>query len=365
MIGTFYNPGWLVAHAAPLSVCDQVDEVLVVCDAPLPVDLPKVSFHCPSRKLVRRLGRNLARVVTLSRVAWTFRPQIYMGYHVMPNGPLALVAARLFGGKAIYQMTGGPIQITRGGYQSENPLLAATKTPSRVLEFLMFSMVRCFDSVAVRGQRAQAYVAKHKLARSCLLITGAIDTDKFTTSKSVRDLDAIYVGRLIEYKGVDDCIRVASALGHINPQRIVGLVGGGPLESQLRSIADECDANAYLRFFGRQENVIPFLHRSKVFLLLSPSEGMSIAMLEAMATGLPVVVANVGDLSDVFTERSVGILIDDIDSAKVAEQINELIDDDVRWAEYSENSRKTIVEDFSVTVIGQRWARIISELVKQ
>ncbi len=362
MIGTFHSLGWFMAHVAPLAQCAGVEEVLVLCDAPLATPFDNVCFQCPSPRLVSLLGRPLARVCMLCKVAVVNRPHIYMGYHIMPNALLAVLFARVFGGKALYQMTGGPLQVIGGGYQSENPLLAAIQTPSQILEKLMFAAVRCFDMVVVRGNSARRYVEDNGLAQHCIIITGAIDTERITVADTPRDIAAVYVGRLVDDKGVEECITVAYELGQINPTSIIGIVGSGLREKKYKIMAKESDAARYLHFLGQLEDVRPALNRSKLFLLLSPSEGMSIAMLEAMAAGLPVVVNNVGDLRDAFTQREVGILVNDLDHREIAKGINELLHNDVQRAIYSANARKTIVEEFSIDAMAKRWEKAITAL---
>ena len=364
MIGTFYNVGWLVAHATPLCKCKLVDEVIVVCDEPLSLQLPKLVYRCPSKQSRARWGRNLAKLQTLVRVALELRPQIYMGYHIMPNSPLALIMARVFGGKAIYQMTGGPIQILEGGYRSENPLLAATGTPSRLLERLMFATVRCFDSVVVRGQSAREFILANRLNRRCIIITGAIDTGAFCESEQPRTYDAVYVSRLVPNKGVEECISVVLEMKRLGRPFSVAIVGGGPLQDALEAKVAEYGIMDQVTFLGQLSNVIPVLHSARLFMLLSPSEGMSIAMLEAMSTGLPVVVNDVGDLSDVFADRQVGILLREFDAQAVARQLVDLLADVNLLAACSKNARQTIVESFSVDSIAERWGKALTEILE-
>lgn len=362
MIGTFYNVGWLAAHATPLARCDAVEEVLVVCDAPLGLQLSGMRYECPSAKLVSGFGRSLARVITLFRVAYQFHPQVFMGYHIMPNGPLALIMARLFGGHAIYQMTGGPIQLVGGGYQSENMLLAATETPSKILEFLMYSMVRCFDAIVVRGTSAQKFIRDGSLNPTTYLITGAIDVNRFAPVDKVKDLDVVYVSRLVPNKGVEHCIAVAGMLARMNTNIRIAIVGGGPLEAQFKELAEEYGVIDSILFCGQQDDVVPILQRGKIYLLLSPSEGMSIAMLEAMATGLAVVVTDVGDLSDVFRTRPVGKLIEALDIESISAEVNGMLSDQSTLSLMASNARQEILENYSVSAITERWKVIFTSL---
>ena len=100
VIGNFYNKGWFEAHTRPLSRSLAIEKIIVVCDEEIDIDIPGLEFWCPSHRLKRLLGRGIARLIVLFRAARAERPSVYMGYHVMPNAPLAVLAASLWGGEA-------------------------------------------------------------------------------------------------------------------------------------------------------------------------------------------------------------------------------------------------------------------------
>lgn len=364
IIGSFHNLGWLHAHIDPLIQCGNIDEVLVLCDNPINLGRENVSFHCPSPRLSSILGRNLARVITLLQTGLRYRPHIYMGYHIMPNGPLALMAAGLFNGKAIYQMTGGPIQVIHGGYQSENPLLRATGSPSQIQEKLVFTLVRQFDAVIVRGSKAKDFISRNQLSKNCFVITGAIDTERFRPGSMKKDIDVLFVGRLVEFKGLDKLLEVLESLHTIKPDFRASIVGEGPLGQSLEELARKAELLDNVLFHGNLEDVSTILKRSKIFIMLSLNEGMSIAMLEAMAAGVPPIVTNVGDLGDALKNRDNGILIDNVEPNKVATDIAEMLNDADLLLQRSEAARATIIQQFGMQAITTRWQEEIKSLLQ-
>jgi glycosyltransferase involved in cell wall biosynthesis len=86
-------------------------------------------------------------------------------------------------------------------------------------------------------------------------------------------------------------------------------------------------------FLGPVENVPALLYSADLFCLLSHSEGMSNALLEAMACGLPCIATRVGGNPEVIREGRTGFLVDDGDSEGAAARILELLADQVRRAE--------------------------------
>lgn len=355
MIGSFHSAGWLAAHAGPLMQSNELDGVIVVCDQPIQGSVAGIQYECPSPATVTILGRVLARFVTLCRIALTIRPAVYMGYHIVPNSLLALVVARLFGGRSIYQMTGGPIQVLDGGYRSENPLLKATGKPSRIQEKLLFNLLKEFDAVVVRGAKAGRFVEENNLSTRCIIITGAIDTQRFKPQSVEKEYDLIYVARLVANKGVEEFLALLAELVKRRSTLRAAVVGGGEKAADYAGLAKELGLGDHIQFLGPQNDVANVLKISRAFVLLSPSEGMSIAMLEAMSCGLPAFVRNVGDLEDALPSGRGGMLIDHFDAKVVAENVDSLLSNGQEIESLGGAARRTIVSQFSVEAITSRW----------
>jgi glycosyltransferase involved in cell wall biosynthesis len=362
LIGAFDSAGWIQAHAGPLAYSQTVDEVLVICDEPFPLELDGVSFCCASPRMRRWLGRGGGRVAVLFREGFRLRPDVYMGYHIMPNAPLAMLAAGLFGGKAIYQMTGGPIQIEKGGVESENPLLRATRTVSEHQENLLASMVRRFDLVIVRGSKARDYLRNRVRMERCAILTGAIDIHRFVPRElEKKDVDIVVVSRLVaSFKGMERVLDVLGELAVIRPDFQAVIAGDGPAREVFLKQAEDLGIADRVSFVGRTQDVRLVLNRGKVFVLLSPSEGMSIAMLEAMACGLPVVVTDVGELSDALKDDGGGQLVNYLNPTLVAHLLDELLSDPSKWRAMSAAARKRIADSYSVEAVAKHWDELLS-----
>lgn len=362
MIGTFENPGWFYAHVEPLVKCNLVQEVIVITDEKIDLDIKNVRFETPPPLLAKTIGRMFSRLITVLIAGWKYRPKVYMGYHIMPNSLWALLAASIFGGKAFYQMTGGPAQVEGGGFKAENPLLSATKKPSRLQQELLYSLVRCFDLVIVRGESAKDFVNRNKLNRNCIVITGAMNTKKFSPDTQESTYDLVYVARLAPVKGLPLFLDVIAKLKEWKPNILVSIVGDGPLLEQLTQQQEKLNLKDNLHFLGKIKDVVPTLRKSKVFVLLSENEGMSIAMLEAMSCGLPVVIRNVGDLRDAIQNGQEGILLDEEDTNEIATKILALLNDSNLRLKQSIAARKMIIQQFSTEAITNRWNEVFNNL---
>lgn len=366
MLGTFYNVGWFRAHVGPLAACRRLDEVIVLSDEPAMMPAvpgtAKVMCACPPRWLKRVAGRSVARAAWLMVVAGRHRPATLMGYHIMPNALLCLVAARLFGLRAVYQMTGGPVQIGGGGCGSENRLLRYLGGPSRVLEALMFHVVRQFDAVVVRGERAAAFLRENHLATTVGILTAGVDTGRFRPGGSPRAYDLVTVGRLVECKRPERFVELVAALARRRPGTRAAIVGDGPLAPDLRNHAQRLGLNGELAFLGRRDDVPDVLRRSRLFVLTSRNEGVSIALLEAFAAGLPAAVPNVGDLADFVRPDETGVFIDPADAEATAARVAELLDDPHRLSRMSRAVREAAEQRCSISALAARWEQLLEAL---
>ncbi len=366
MLGTFYNVGWFRAHVGPLVACRRLDEVIVLSDEPAMMPAvpgtAKVTCACPPQWLKRVLGRSVARALWLMVVARRHRPATLMGYHIMPNALLCLVAARLFGRRAVYQMTGGPVQVVGGGHGSENRLLRHLGGPSRILEALMFHVVRQFDAVVVRGEQAAALVRDNRLAATVGILTAGVDTERFRPADAARNYDLVTVGRLVECKRPERFVEIVAALLRRRPGTRAAIVGDGPLASELSGQARRLGLNGELAFLGRRDDVPEILRHSRLFVLTSRNEGVSIALLEAFAAGVPAAVPNVGDLGDFVQPDETGVFIDPADADATAARLAELLDDPEHLSRMSRAARRTAEQRCSVASLATRWEQLLDAL---
>ena len=116
-------------------------------------------------------------------------------------------------------------------------------------------------------------------------------------------------GRLVEIKRIDVFLQAIKSMVQRIPDISAVIVGDGNLRDQLQGMAVDLGVDCHVTFVGHQENVETWLRKSKIFVLTSDSEGLSLSMMEAMMCGLPAVVSNVGDLGDLAKNGVNGYLV--------------------------------------------------------
>jgi glycosyltransferase involved in cell wall biosynthesis len=114
-----------------------------------------------------------------------------------------------------------------------------------------------------------------------------------------------YMGRIAPEKGLDDLLKVFTR--HPLPNTILTLIGDGAQKQLLQSLYGDCENIVWTGFLNEEER-IDVLRGSDVFVLPSQVEGLSIALLEAMACGLACVATDVGSDGEVL-DQGAGIVI--------------------------------------------------------
>jgi len=135
-----------------------------------------------------------------------------------------------------------------------------------------------------------------------------------------------YVGRLQEEKNPLDLIRMLDILGEeLVPQereRIrIMIVGDGPLYRDIEKISNESNFGKSIELLGSRNDIPEIMRKFDIFVLPSLNEGISNTILEAMATGLPVVANNVGGNKEIVIDNVTGFLVTPRDVKSMAESV--------------------------------------------
>lgn len=121
---------------------------------------------------------------------------------------------------------------------------------------------------------------------------------------------AVFAGRLTAQKRVDLLLQAWATLPGRHPlEPLLLVLGDGPQAAELAGLARALGVSRTVRFLGAVSDVAPFLHAGDLFVLPSRAEGVSNGLLEAMASGLPVVATEVGGARDLLGHEEGGWLV--------------------------------------------------------
>lgn len=128
----------------------------------------------------------------------------------------------------------------------------------------------------------------------------------------------LHIGRFFEQKNHIGLLQ-AFKLFHENHRNTeLWLIGEGEKKTEIESYVAENDLTSSVKFLGQQSNVYGYLHDADVFTLPSLYEGIPMALIEAMGTGLPIVATTVGGVPDMLDENSALLVPVDIEAVAEA-----------------------------------------------
>jgi len=191
------------------------------------------------------------------------------------------------------------------------------------------------------------------------LIESGIDLDEFTPINEVTKAehrnrlklgDEPIIGmiaRLSDVKGPDVLIEaMKDVLGHIPNAKLL-LVGEGRMEGDLRAMVKRLELEQSVRFFSVVRKTKEMLPLFDIFAMPSRQEGLGLSIMEAQATGLPVVASRVGGIPSLVEDGKTGILVESENPRVLAEAIVKLLKDKDLLGAIGVAGRKFIQEHYS------------------
>jgi glycosyltransferase involved in cell wall biosynthesis len=174
----------------------------------------------------------------------------------------------------------------------------------------------------------------------------------------------LYVGRLEAVKGGDVLLRAWARLVDESGSRslLLAMVGGGSERGRLIQLSRELGIASSVRFVGLSDRVSDWLHVADLFVLPSRSEGLSNALLEAMACGLPAVATAVGGTPEVIKDGMNGLLVPADDESALANALGHLVDDPDLARLLGAAAYKTILEQYSMEAMVDRYVELYESL---
>jgi glycosyltransferase involved in cell wall biosynthesis len=323
LTGTFFSENWIMNHLRPLVMSESCACATVVSLFPIP-KTPKVQWITPPRWLCRVLGETPARLLIVVLTALRQRPDVIGGFHLIPNGLLAAVLAPLICARSLHFCGGGPREVLGGGILG-NRALEGVNVADLVAEKRLIAAMSGIDRIVCMGERTVRFYRDRGVNAEFAVIPGGIDASRFGVENVEKVYDLIFVGRLVAVKRVDLFLDAVALLVKQTPDLRAVIVGTGELESELRALALQLGVAGNVTFAGQQADVAAWLRQSRAFVLTSDSEGLSLAMMEALTCGLPCVVSDVGELGEVVQDGLNGFLVTERTGAAFARVLGPLL----------------------------------------
>ena len=199
--------------------------------------------------------------------------------------------------------------------------------------------------VALNEEVRSSICREYALPPSAVPVVGnGIDLDAFRgpQRRGPRGAGArlLCVARLAPAKNHALLLRTVARLRESGRDVSLTLVGDGPLRGALEERARELGISERVRFAGRRTDTAAFYRDCDLFVLLSDYEGMPMSIIEAMASGLPVVATRAGGVAELVDDGVNGALVE-ADAAAAAGAIAAICDDPALYARLSAGAVRT------------------------
>lgn len=195
---------------------------------------------------------------------------------------------------------------------------------ARQLRFMTYAARMTSRFVCVSEDSRRYVVAQGVPQAKTLVIRNGIDLTRFAFHGPQRDGPAVTVARLSPEKDIANLLRAVQIVRQRFPDFRLEIAGDGPERENLQRLVAELALQDAVRFLGEVREVPAVLARARLFVLPSKTEGISLTLLEAMASGLPVVATRVGGTPEVVAEEETGLLVPSQEPPPLADALGRL-----------------------------------------
>jgi glycosyltransferase involved in cell wall biosynthesis len=155
------------------------------------------------------------------------------------------------------------------------------------------------------------------------------------------------VARLSHEKGIDLFLRVAERVRKEIPAAKFMVVGDGPERERLKSLMEELGLRDHVSLAGRREDMPSVYASFDLLVSASRHEGLPMAILEGMASGLPCVATAVGDVPKIIQDGECGFLVASGDIESLSARVIALLRDPALRRQLGEAAQRRVEEEFS------------------
>lgn len=314
-----------------------------------PVDFPKTVCYCPPGLLARWTPTaELYRLLAIFYLCTLKKVHVLMGIHFVLHCVYTALARMIF----------------------RIPLvMLIIESPDKYRTHPLFHFfLRRADLIGVRGHHSRDYIAETAgIDRQKIFITPDIhDFDKAPPpADTAKDYDLIFIGYYTPAKRIDILLEVMRRLRERVPQVRLALIGDGPLREMVTTTIARLGLEETVDRVGFVDSIYPYLHRSRVFLMTSETEGLPTVLLEAMGCGLPFVVPDVGDMRDFAVPDKNALLYEALNVDQCVDACARLLEDPALYRRLCEGTQELLAvkrAQHTPEAVRELWEQRLEEL---
>ena len=315
--------------------------------------------------------------VALYRLVKKEKIEVVNAHWILPNGFIASLVSKLTGVRVVSTLPGSDVYLA-----GKNPLFSwMARFAARNSEAITSNSPQLLEDLArivERNSRKRIFLK----TRFSAIIYG-VYPDKFRPTKketekireefsvAKKDLVVLGVGRLVAKKGFRYLIEAAPKVLKKYPKIVFVLIGEGDQRKELEGLADKLGVKENFRLPGwvDYKRIVDYFNFADIFILPSvrDEEGnlddQSVSVVEAMATGLPVITTNFPGYKIVVRDKENGFLVPEKDKEKIAEAITKLASSNSLRKKMGKKSRELVVKKFSWQAVGREYTNLFKSVI--
>jgi glycosyltransferase involved in cell wall biosynthesis len=305
-----------------------------VCFIAVPKILSKQNMVCRATRIIYESFQILFYAIF-------YKPKIIFGIYLLPKGLNSYITGRLTGTKVAVNIIGGVGEI-------EQRYLIFW----RLWRLVNLYLIKHSDIVLVKGEKDKNYIKNNVDILPAKLFTynGAIDTDRFYYDiKISKDIDILFVGRFYYIKGPLRFVEIIKIIREKFPNISSVMLGDGPSMTLTKELITRYELDENIKLKNHVLKPEEYYKRAKILLMPSTTEGLSTAMLEAMACACVPIVSDVGNQSEAAIDGHNSLLVGNYnDVSSFALRAIEVLNDDENRTRLLVNGVNLVKNKYSI-----------------
>lgn len=222
------------------------------------------------------------------------------------------------------------------------------------------------DSLKSHGLRKPIDILPNSVDTECFYpAASATHKKKLKSAFGINDTSLIYMGRVSYEKSIDQLVWAFYFALQKFPELTLMIVGDGPEKMELQKLVRDLEISDKIIFTGilRGEKLLEALQANDAFITASKSENMPMAILEAMAAGLPIIAVRALGIPETVKDNENGFLSAPDNQKEMAEKIIELAGNPKRMEKFSLASRRLTIDNYSQEKVAELLQNIYQKLL--
>jgi glycosyltransferase involved in cell wall biosynthesis len=291
-------------------------------------------------------------------------------YHSLTTGSSGFVGCLA---KVIHRR---PLVVSEHGLYMKERVLDLAKqdiTPSvknQILNYYKSMVMTCYEQadllIPVCQDHANKEVELGVDPKKIRVVINGIDSDKFTPGGTKKPGTPM-VGCFARVVPVKDQMTLLKAgktiLGECDADFVfAGEIQDAEYYKECQDLVQKLGIGGNIKFIGHSDNMLDLYRRADIFVLSSQSEGVPLALLEAMSCGLPAVCTSVGGVPEILADSVTGFLVQRGDVENMSAKISTLLRDETLRKKMGSKARELVIENYTIGEMSRKILGIYNEL---